>query len=149
MNMQNITANQLSIIMGISKKDALKKIVVAIERLKGNENMMFNEAILDLYDSNQSIDIDDFSKYLGRDLRVYLNDIKLNYLKNSSTRNHILDYPTTKIKPNKETGFYPKTISIPPALKSLLTKDQCVEIIMRWEQIYKNLMVEHGIIFKS
>lgn len=145
--MENLNAKQLALIMGVSKKDAAKKIIIATERLNGNNNML-NESYFNLYGDNPSISIEDMSKYLDRDLNVYLTSIKQDYLKNSSTRNFIFDYPTSKMKPNKETGLFPKTISIPSDLRSLLTEEQCNEIILRWKEIYKDFIIEHGITFK-
>lgn len=142
--METINAQQLAFILDTTKKEAAKKITVANARHSGNKDMAICESV----ESNPSIDIKIMGKHLDIDLNFYLSDIKKNFLKNSSTGRWILDYPVEKMKPSKSTGFFPKTISIPSSVRSLLSEDQTREILSKWRETYKEYQEEHGVIFK-
>jgi hypothetical protein len=145
--MKTIKASQLGFILGITKKEASHKIIVALEREKGNENYdLLPEA--KKYSKDPEIEIDVMSRHLGVDLEFCLNDIKKSFIKNSSTGRWIIDYPMEKFKPNKTTGAFPRTISIPNTLRSLLTPDQCSFIVQKWNSTYESLVNDHGVTFK-
>lgn len=136
--MKKIYASQLAILLDISKDDAGKKITVALNKASKNP-IEYDKK------SDPSADIEIMSKHLGVDLNFYLNDIKVNFLKNSSTGSWIMDYPVKKLKVSKSTGCYPKTVTIPRVIKSLLSEETIKEIIRRWEERY----IEYaGVTFK-
>lgn len=146
--MKEITANQLALLLDIKREDAVKKVVVALERESGFEHYELKPATLSKYDKNPSISISLASRYLGVDLDSILQDIKKNYLKNPATGRWIYDYPASKLKVDPKTGRFPLTVSIPGTLKSLLTEEQIKEIISKWEIMYAEQVAQHGVKFK-
>lgn len=125
--------------MQINKKDAQKKIDNAIK--KGFKNQSEK-------DEDKTITVSDASKALGIDFEFFLKDIQKNFLKNPATGSTVLNYPATKIKPSKATGFYPKSITIPSILKEFLPKEMQEEIIEKWNVKYADEINKHNIYFK-
>lgn len=89
---------------------------------------------LNEWDSFKDIEIpiDKLSKVLSIDFSFYIQNIQKNYLVTGSTRGFIMNYPLEKMKANKKTGLYPKTVSIPSFIKQFLTDAQKDEIITTW-----------------
>jgi hypothetical protein len=138
--MKDITAKQLGYLLGISTSDAIGKIMYARDKYKIKTPPDENE-------KNPAIDIDKMSKHLDIDLMFYIGDIKFNYMKRSATRGFIMNYPDSKLKPNKD-GKIPRSVSIPPILKSFLSDLVAKEIVEAWKEKYVFWIKEHEVKFK-
>jgi hypothetical protein len=138
--MKNITAKQLSFLLGIPKEDAIKKINYVRDKHKVRVPSDDNE-------KNPAIDIKLMSDNLGTDLNFYIKDISENYMTRHVTRGFILNYPATKLKPNKE-GKMPRSVTIPTVLRSFLKDEVSQEIVEAWKEKYSWWIKEHEIKFK-
>lgn len=143
-----ITPQKLAVLLDIKKKDARKKIIVALEKKKGKVDCFgVSDEDEEKYEKDPTIDIKDLSKHLGIDLEFYVNDIKENYLKRSQTRGWILCYPELKLKPNKKK-IWPKTITVPSHLKCFFSQETVKEITTIWSEKYQEYTKKHGVIFR-
>lgn len=139
--MKAINPAQLAFLLGIKKADAIDKMNYTIDN-KGVKRTNSKD------DKEPICDLKQLSEALGIDLEFYIKDIGKNFLKNQATGTYILNYPATKIKPNKKTGYFPKVVSIPTVLRSFLNKEVIEEIKKRWAEKYEKEMIEHEIIFR-
>lgn len=128
-----INAEQLSFILRISKKDAKIKILRAL-RKDGQE---YKESDHEFH-PNPSADVSLIEKYEKIALSFAIEDIKTNALKRPGYKKYLLyDYPSSKLSGKR----LPKKVSLPPALKSLLSKEDLVEIEKYWNDHFENTQV--------
>lgn len=144
--MTKITPQKLAVLLDIKRNQAREKIIVCLERTKGNDNMALNSEEHD-YDKDPSVDCEVLSNYMGIDFELILKDIKENYLKKPSTKMYIMAYPETKLKPNK-MGVLPRSVSVPAYLKSMLKQTDIDTIVQEWQSKYEFYTKEYGVIFK-
>lgn len=120
-----IDSRQLAFVLGITKKDATIKILRAL-RLDGQN---YKEIDYEFH-PNISADVKIVEKHEKIDLEFAINDIRENALKRPGFRKYLLyDYPNKKIESHKTI---PKTLSLPPALRSLLSEETLKEIKDYW-----------------
>ena len=140
--MKTINAPELSVLLDIDKKSAVKKIIVCLDKHK-----------LD-YDQNDTKNAEVctkvLSKHLGIDFMFYIKNIQEKYLITSSTRGYIFNYPADeKLKVNKKTGLLPKSVCIPKFISQFLTEDQKNIIVQEWKDRYNSKDEYHFVVFKK
>lgn len=140
--MKTLTPKILAYLLGIPEADAMQRIHAINERISGNNKLALKPASKD---DKVTIEVKVYEKYTGEAISLAIDSIQKNYLKNTATRSYIRDYPQAKLKPAKKNGFYPKTVSLPPVLRTLLTPEQKAEILTIWNTHY----AEHPAIKKN
>lgn len=60
-----------------------------------------------------------------------IEDVRANFTKNKACMDYVMKQLSSKVKPNKKTGFYPLKIAIPDEVGFLLTPEQRQIIIDR------------------
>jgi hypothetical protein len=143
MRMKFINAQQLAFVLDIKKEDARAKMCVAWSKSKNIENTAHYDKNGKLKDDYPlAMDIEMLSKELNLPtLQEMVNDIESNYLNRPATRKWILcDYPEKQIKKCEDAGK-PHKVSIPPALKSMLSISDVELIKSEWRNRYKRVIV--------
>jgi hypothetical protein len=145
-----INAQQLAFLLSIPKKDAKIKILRSL-RKDGQE---YKESDHEFH-PNPSAEIEIIEKHEKLKIKQAVENIKNNALTSPAYKKYLLyDYPTKRIgaivdkedkKENKEEKITrPKTVRLPPVLRSLLSEENLNQIEDYWN---KNFNVE-GIILK-
>lgn len=122
-----INASELALLLGVSKQEAAGKIWIC---LNSNEVKVANE-------KNPEILVDRFEKRHKINLKPYLEDCWNNYMKRPASRGYVLNYPYEKIWHGKDKP-YPKKVSLPAALRGLISPDVLEEIRLAWEEKYRH-----------
>jgi hypothetical protein len=140
--METINASELSVLLDIDKKSAVKKIVFCLDK---------NNIWYDIDDTkNVSVSTEILSKHLGVDFNFYIKNIQEKYLTSPTTRGFIFNYPINeKLKLNPKTKTYPKTVSIPRYISQFLTDDQKETIVQEWKDRYNSQKDFINVIFKK
>lgn len=140
--MKTINASELSVLLDIDKKSAVKKIIACLDKHKldydqdGTKNAEVCTKVL--------------SKHLGIDFMFYIRNIQEKYLITPTTRGYILNYPIMeKLKLNPKTKTYPKSVSIPRFISQFLTDEQKDIIVQEWKDRYNSRPEYIDIIFKK
>ncbi len=89
------------------------------------------------YTENESCDAAALSGYLKMDLVFAMENIKKTFMSSPTTKGFILNYPTSKLKPNAKTGRMPGKVSIPKVLRQLLSQEDKELIVRLWQDKYK------------
>lgn len=145
--MNYLNAQQLAFILDIKKEDARARMCNAWEKEKGIEKSGFFHEYIKGAKRNKKNKIEDpypiampveiLSKHLNLpDLQFMVDGIRNNYLKRPAAKKYILiDYPEKFVlKKDNEGKQRPHSISLPPALLSLLTKETTDIIYEEWKK---------------
>jgi len=147
-----INAEILAYILDIKKEDANKKIVCYKERLAGNDELELDPNLIGKkadkkYTDNESCDVPGLSKYLNMDLAFAMKNIHDTFMTSPTTKGFILNYPSSKLKPNAKTGRMPGKISIPKVLRQLLSQEDKELIVRLWQDKYKTYTASNHVKF--
>lgn len=128
--MEKINKKILSLILDCSVEDARKKILVALgeDGKTGDDNPEISPSLLE--------------EKTGMPILTALKSISENFLSNMSTRQWILDYPLSKMKPDKY-GKIQKKIHFPYNFKKLVPEAIRREIVSYWARMYPEY-IENG-----
>jgi hypothetical protein len=141
--MKFINAQQLAFVLEITKEDARCKMCVAWSKSKGIENAAEydkNDKLVDPYPLAMEIEM--LAKELNLPtLQDSVDDICNNFLVRPAAKKWILcDYPEKQIKKCDDAGK-PYKVTIPPALKSMLSASDIEKIKAEWRSRYKKVIV--------
>jgi hypothetical protein len=147
---------QLAFILDIDPIKALEKIIAIHCKIKGIQIPYPQKKITDYLHGRdkkgkkirnslpESMEIDTLSGHLGiQTLRTAIQDIKENYLVRPATRKWILcDYPEKLIKAALAAGKKKTTLSLPGALKSLLSDQVAAAIAKEWAERFPKAIIK-------
>jgi hypothetical protein len=147
--MNYLNSQQLAFILDIKKEDARVKMVNAWCRSKGIPNKLERDGtgkidkVTDNYPLGMPVDV--LAKELNLPtLQDSVDDIVKNFLVRPASKKWILcDYPEKLIEKWSKSGD-PKTLSIPAALKSLLSKESREFIKEEWKKRFPKYRVANG-----
>ncbi len=123
--MKKIDSKQLAYVLGMTHKKAKVTMLRAKNPSANEEQIEVDFTVSDVIEMN----IDDFEKATGIQLRMAVDDIVNNTLKRAASRKRILqDYPLSKLKTEKP----PKQIRLPAELRSMLSDEDLKEIESYW-----------------
>lgn len=144
-DMKEINETILAHLLKIKEELACNKII-ACKTLAGIK--VYRDEDVNKTDPDLTVDTELISKFVRADLVFAIENIQKSYTTSLATKKYIMEYPVSSLKPNPKTRLYPSSISLPPALKMLLTDDQKKWILSYWEEKYQNYIVKYGITFK-
>lgn len=127
----NITASQLAFILNVPQAEANAKIAFCLGYTPDRRDELKE-------DKNLSVEVRVFEKK-NFPIQFAIDSIKKNALKPGPYRGFLVDYPLSKLKTNKSTGFYPASIRLPEGLRSLLTHEQLSELKELWTERYSRI----------
>lgn len=147
---------QLAFVLDIEPIEALEKIIAIHCKIKGIQTPAVQTKITDYLHGidkkgkklrnsmPETMDIDTLSEHLGiPTLRTAVQDIKENYLNRPATKKWILcDYPEKLIKAAQTAGKKETTLTLPGALKSLLTDQVAATIATEWRERFPKATVK-------
>lgn len=134
---QIITDSQLAFVLQIKVKDARKMMEYCYSKTHDEVSEKPWEEWKN--ERGACIEVQNIEKVKNIDLTGALTDIKYNYLKRNQSRMWILDYPLKKWKMN-DYGMYPKTISIPNPLASLMDDEVKKEVVSIWTKRFPHIV---------
>lgn len=125
--MESINAKQLAYLLGISVKDANKKIMLALYE-------DYQKAKLETeMNPNGLIEIDLFEKKTGIPIRLAMEDIRMRALERKSFAKYLMrDYPEQQLSVENPK----KLIRLPEGLRTLLNPETLSEIKKYWNDNY-------------
>jgi hypothetical protein len=150
MELENLDERIVGHILKIPTKDARAKIMnvmkkVAPEKFHKGTNPI---RLKDQFEDEEIVcTVSQFEAHTGIPISIAIKSIHDNFHKHVATREMILAYPETRIKPSKKTGLLPLTVGIPPVLKRLIPVEHRKEIVEQWILLYPKF-IENGGIFK-
>lgn len=137
--MKDINETQLAYLLNVSKKEAIRKIAYCKgKRHKDKEEVDEIKSI--------KISVSEFEEKSNINIQFAIDNLQQKAMKPGAFRGFLVNYPIKKLKPSK-SGFYPKIIRLPTALRSLMTKEHLQELKNEWATKYFIYNRDFGTVF--
>lgn len=129
---QKVSANQIKFLLKGSSHNAWAKIMKVKEKLGESTSVEGDSGII----KNPSVDVDEFDKYHGLQIRMAMEDLYNNALTRAAFKKYLLhDIPEQKLGEVFKNGkLPPKAIRLPTALRGLLSPETISAINDYWNK---------------
>lgn len=92
------------------------------------------------------VSIEEFEAKKHIPIKMAIEDLYNNALSRSAFKGYLIQYPLSKLKPNKD-GDYPNTIRLPGVLRSMLSSETINSLQEIWIKKYAELVPDQDIKF--
>lgn len=139
-----VNANQLKYLL--SKGASKERAWYMIQKVRLHLNQIKDINAEKKIDSNPSVDVDEFDKFYGLQIRFAMEDIYNNALKRPAFKKYLLhDIPEQELgrEFKKVTDTPKKTIRLKPALRSLMNPKDLEKVNEYWQEHFAGKQYTH------